>query len=129
MNRNFRNFLITNLMATLGIAIIGLILFAFFLNDLFHPIYIILLVAAFGVNIAVYLISSRQNAYNKKLFLSIILSFFLRFFLYMGLAIVYFLIENRINYRLVFILSLFGLYLIYSLIEVNSLLKQIRKNK
>jgi hypothetical protein len=49
--------------------------------------------------------------------------------LYLGMAITYFLVEDRMKYRLVFICLLFILYLIYSFIEVTSLLKQVKRKK
>jgi len=128
MNKIYRNFLIKNILVTLIIAFIGLILFKFFLIDLYHPLYLILLLVAFSVNIVSFYLSSNPKSYGRKALSGIIQSFALRFFLYLGLALLYLLNEDRTKHRIVFIISLFCLYLIYSIIEI-SCMKQLFKNK
>lgn len=124
-----RNFLVVNLLITILLATIGAIIFVYFLPGFYHILYPVLLLLALVINLLSYYFSIRTRHTGNQIMNAMIKSFALRFFSYLGIAIIFLLIENRINHRLAFILTLFILYLIYSIIEITSLVREIRKTK
>ena len=124
-----RNFLIKNLLITLFMVFVGFILFSYFLTGYYHFLYPVLLLTAFITNVLSFYISIKSPVAGNKVLNAVVKTFALRFFLYMGITIIYLLLEDQSKQRIVFIIILFCLYLIYSILEVTNLLKIIKSKK
>ncbi len=129
MNNMLRSFLILNLLVTLLIACAGVIMFAYFLQDYYHPLYPALLLIALSVNLLSFYLSSKTQVSGNQILNALVKSFAIRFFLYLGIAITFLLLEDQTKQRAVFIITLFCLYLIYFSIEITSLLKMMKSKK
>ena len=129
MNSPVRNFLIKNLLLTLLFAVIGTILFLYFLKGFFHPLYPVLLIVALAVSTISFYFSSKPQLSGNKMLTAMMKSFAIRFFLYLGIAVIFLLLEKQTRQRIVFIITMFCIYLVYSFIEIRSLLKVIRSKK
>jgi len=129
MNNMLRSFLILNLLVTLLIACAGVIMFAYFLQDYYHPLYPVLLLIALSVNLLSFYLSSKTQVSGNQILNAVVKSFAIRFFLYLGIAITFLLLEDQTKQRAVFIITLFCLYLIYFSIEITSLLKMMKSKK
>lgn len=129
MNVTFRKFIWQNLLITFILAILGVVLFYFFLSAYYHPLYPILLLVALTANILSYYLSTQTRHTGIQIINAIIKSFGIRFMMYLGVAVAYMLLVDSTKQRVIFILALFCIYLIYSLLEITSLLKLIKGNK
>lgn len=56
-------------------------------------------------------------------------SLFLRFFLYLIIAIIFLVTEDNMKKRMAFIISMFCIYLVYSFIETRSIIKVFNTKK
>lgn len=126
MSDTLKHFLLINLLVTLAIATVGVILFTLFIPDYFHFLYPVMLFLALVVNSFSFYFSNKSQGAGNQIMNAMMKSFALRFILYIGIAITFLLLEHHIKQRVAFVITLFCLYLIYTSIEVTSLLKIVK---
>ena len=126
MSNTLKHFLLLNLLVTLAIATVGAILFTFFIPDYFHFLYPVLLFLALAVNLLSFYFSYKSQGTGNKIINVMMKSFALHFILYIGIAIIFLLLEHHTKQRIAFVITMFCVYLIYTFIEVTSLMKIVK---
>ena len=126
MTAHFRRFLGITLLCSVILAVAGGILFSYFLTPYYHPY----LAITFGLTTIIHLVlfysSTRKKITDRQLVNWVIRSFAIKFFCYLTIAIIFFLVEKTKSQRIAFVISLFILYLTYSWLEIASLLKFLK---
>ena len=129
MSKHFQKFLIKNTIATIIILLPGTYLFATSLSEYFHFFYIILLILTFSVNLLVfYSATSKMNGKDNTMIL-IVKSFSIKFFSYLILALGFLLFVKSSELKITYVILLFILYIIYTAIEITSLLRFFKTGK
>ena len=126
MSNTLKHFFLLNLSVTIAIAIVGTILFTFFVPDYFHFLYPVLLFLALTVNLLLFYFSYKSQGAGNQIINTMMKSFALRFILYIGIAIIFLLLEHHTKQRMAFVITMFCVYLIYTFIEVTSLVKIVK---
>jgi hypothetical protein len=123
MNNSFKKFLILNLFTSFVLAALGWILFATVLSGFYLPVFHFLLLFALLINLLTFYILTRQKYSPARSPQIIFKSFGIKFFSYMFVTLVFFLVEKNTRIRINYILVLFCLYLPFTIIEITSLTK------
>jgi hypothetical protein len=123
MNISFKKFLISNLIVSVILTTFGWLLFTTVLSGLYRPMFLWLLLFALSINLLIFYIVTRKKYTVGKSPIIIFKSFGIKFFSYVGITLVFFLIEHDFRIRLTYILVLFCLYLTYTFLEITSLTK------
>ena len=129
MNTHFKKFLIKNLIATLAIILFGALLFSKFLFKYFHLFYLLTVLVTFFVNLIVYYIVTKKSVGSDKSLIVVVKSFAIKFFSYLTIALVFLLIVKTQELRVAFVILLFLLYLIYTYLEIASLIRFFKTQK
>lgn len=123
MNISFKKFLLNNLIVSVILAAIGLGLFSTILSGLYHPFFLWLLLFALVINLLIFYIVTRKKPTAARSPMIIFKSFGIKFISYIGVSLLFFLIEHNFRIRIMYILVLFCLYLTYTFLEITSLTK------
>lgn len=123
MSTHFRRFFILNTLATLAILIIGAGLFTTQFSKYFNSFYIILLLFAYLVNLTVFFVVTKDAGGGDKSLQVVAKSFAIKFFSYLIMALVFLLLSKRPEIKVTFVIVLFSLYLIYTVLEISSLIR------
>jgi hypothetical protein len=123
MSTHFRKFFILNTIATIVVLIIGTGLFTTRFSEYFHFFYIILLILAYAINLTVFFIITKDIGGADKSLLVVAKSFAIKFFSYLILAVVFLLLSKTPEIKITFAIILFSLYLIYTVLEISSLIR------
>jgi hypothetical protein len=129
MKISFKGFFIKNLLIFTIMAIIGGILFSTVFSKHYHPIFPILLVFALINNLLVYYIISEKNQSAIKSSQIIMLIFAIKFFSYVAITIIFFLVEKDFQVRIFYIIALFCIYIAFTIVEVDSCSKFLKSGK
>lgn len=128
MNTGIKRFFLKILIATVALALIGGIVFYFFIPQHYVPVLpglllffalVTLLIHAWQLNLA------KKNV--AKVTRSSMIATMLRLFLYSAVAIIY--IAIRPENALVFVICLMVFYVVYTYIEIVDLTQLLRKRK
>jgi hypothetical protein len=114
-----KKFALINILAFVLLLATGLILRQTLLKEYYNYFYFILLFTALLLNFIVHLFNSTISKVPKKLTSSIIISFGIKFFGYIILTILYLLLFKEKTDRIVFIVHLFAVYILFSVIEIK----------
>ncbi len=123
MNSHFKKFLLSNSIATLIILLVGGVLFSTQISEYFHFSYIIIVLLAFFVNIAAFYIVTKERGGKDKSMQIVIKAFAIKFFSYLIMALVFLLLAKTPELKITFVILLFGLYVVYTVLEITSLMK------
>jgi len=123
MNLFFKQFLLKNLLISIILAILGWIIFSTFLSGLYHPIFLFLLFFSLIINLLIFYVVTRKKNSVSRSPMIIFKSFGIKFFSYVGITLVFFLIEPNMRFRITFILVMFCLYMAFTFLEITSLTK------
>ena len=129
MNPTFKRFFLQNLLLALAIAIIGGILFYSVLKAYYSFWLPIILAVCLLINILTFSIISGSNRKSGNIMILVTKSFAIKFFSYIGLAVV--LIVSNDSKASIFplIIALFILYIVFSAIEVNAFTRLVKEQK
>lgn len=123
MSIYFRKFLIKNTIATFAIFLLGAILFSTLFPEYYHPFFIILVLIASFVNLAAFYIATNTKGEKDKSLQIVIKSFAIKFFSYLIMALIFLLLVKISELKITFVIILFSLYMIFTALELTSLLK------
>ena len=123
MSTHFRRFFIINTIVTITVLILGAVLFATHFSQYFHFSYIILLILAYAVNLTVFFVVTHKTGGTEKSMQVVVKSFGIKFFSYLILALVFLLLSKTPEIKITFAIILFSLYLIYTVLEISSLIR------
>jgi hypothetical protein len=129
MKAYFSKFLYKNLIVAMILAIIGTILFCTVLHAFFHPVFPILLLLAFIINVILFYIVTRKEVSDNQLLNLVIKSFLIKFFSYLSIVLIFLILEKTRTIRITFVVVLFILYFGFTWIEIQSLLKFLKTGK
>jgi hypothetical protein len=122
MNSSYKKFFINNLIVSGVLAVLGWALFSSALSAYYQPMFPLLIVFALSINLIIFYIVTHNQTPSKAAQI-VAKGFAIKFFSYIGITIIFFLIENNLRLRIVYIFVLFGIYIIYTVLEVISLTK------
>jgi hypothetical protein len=129
MNNHLRKFLLKNIFALLILGIIGSLLFSTLLSSYYHFIYPIVLFFSCGINVLVYFLLTRKEFPANRTTVLIGQSFAIKFVYYLAVAAIFlFLVESQ-SLKIAFVLILFILYFVFTLLEVSTLLGFFKSKK
>ncbi|MGD2034897.1 MAG: hypothetical protein PVF73_07570 [Bacteroidales bacterium] len=124
MSIHFQRFLIKNIVATLLIILSGALVFRIWLPAYFHFFYFILVLLAFAVNLMVfYTVTKRGKEPKDKSATAVIKAFAIKFFSYLVFALLFLVFTDNPDLKITYVILLFFLYIIYTTIEITSILK------
>lgn len=123
MTDHLRKFLFNNFIAFIIFGLVGTILFSTVLSAYFHFIYPVILVLSCGINLLVYYLFTKKEIPANRTTILISQSFAIKFVYYLSAASFFvFLVESQ-ALKITFVLVLFVLYLVFTILEVTALLR------
>jgi hypothetical protein len=129
MTDHLRKFLLNNFIALVVIGILGVLLFSTLLLPYYHFIYPVVLVLSGAINVLIYFLLTRKEIPAAKSSILISQSFAIKFFYYLTVATLFiFFIESQ-SLKITFVLLLFMLYFVFTLLEVSALLRFFKSKK
>lgn len=129
MNNHLRKFLLKNILTLLVLSIIGSILFSTVFSPYYHFIYPYVLLFSCGINVLIYFLLTRKDFPANKTTSLIGQSFAIKFVYYLTIASVFlFFVENQ-SLKIAFVLILFILYFVFTLLEVSALIRFFKSKK
>ena len=123
MNNHLRKFLLSNTIAMVAIGLIGFILFSTLFISYYHDVFPFVLMLSFGINVLVYYLYTRKEIPANKTTILIAQSFAIKFFYYLSVAAVFLILVKNQSLRITFVLILFILYFVFTILEVSALLR------
>lgn len=123
MNNHLRKFLLNNLIALIIFGILGTLLFSTILSSYYHFIYPIVLILSAGINMLVYYLLTRKEIPAAKTTILISQSFAIKFVYYLSVAAFFIFFVESQSLKITFVLLLFILYSVFTLLEVSALLR------
>jgi hypothetical protein len=126
MTSHFRQFLIRNILVGFLLAIIACVSYIIFFADYYHPFLPVILILATGINIILYYVITRKKVSDSQLVNWVLKSFAIKFFSYLAMALLFFLIVNNKPQRISFVIGLFIVYFVFTSLEIVSLLKFLK---
>ncbi len=129
MSIHFKRFLLTNTIATLAIFLTGLLLFTTCLSEYFHFFYPVLVLVVFAVNLVVFYIVTKKKEGSDKSMYILVKSFAVKFFSYSILALVFLVFVKAPELKIAYVILLFSLYIIFTFLEITSLLRFFKTEK
>ena len=126
MLNEIKSYGIRSLLIAVLTAIFSYFLFSTKLSEYYLPVFPILLGVFFIVYLLTHVILITTHERNKKRFVpAFMITFAIKFFLILGILLIYFFFDrkNIIN----FTVGLFLLYLIFTIFQVFSLIRYVRK--
>lgn len=127
MFKEIKSYGIKSLVVAVLTAIFSFLLFKTKLSSFYLPIFPYLLLIFFIVYLFTHIVLVKTHEKNKKKFIpAFMLTFALKFFLILSIILIYFFLdkENIIN----FVLGLFILYIIFTILEVTSYIRYVKRN-
>ncbi len=129
MGKHFYSFLRKNLILSCILALIGGIIFCTSLKTFYFPFIPLLLVFALIINLILYYAVTRKEVADTQLMNLVVKSFAIKFFSYIALVIIFLIIEKTRVIRITFVAVLFVLYISFTWLEIQSLLKFLKSGK
>ncbi len=114
-----KRFITINVAATVIILIAGIILKFTFLRENYNFFYLILLFTALGLNFIIHIINNGSKTSKQKFTSDILISFGVKFFMYILLTILFLAFYKDKFDRILFIGHLFAIYILFSVIEIK----------
>lgn len=127
MNIHFKKFILTNLLVTLILTIVGGILFYAFIPGYFHSLMPFLLLAAFLINLLTFRLIMGRKGKPLNIMSAVVKSFGIKFFSYIGMVVVLILIPGLRSFLIPLIIYVFALYIIFTVIEVKAFSAYVKK--
>ncbi len=119
MKKDLKTYYFWLTLLTLVIGLAAFIIFRTLLKNYYHPEFWILLLFFFLVNIAVHSFIITAEKKKKLKFNTIyLISFAIKFIAYLSFLVIYLILAKTISFS--FAISLFVLYIIYTVFEVRS---------
>ena len=127
MNYEIRKFIINSIILTGIIALAGLLAFTTFLERFYLPVFPILLLFIFIINIIIHSLLVFSSGKEKfKFETAFTVSFFIKFVGYIIFMMIY--IRSHKEDAMVFVVCLFFLYIIYTTFEIKSIISFIKRS-
>jgi hypothetical protein len=126
MTIHFRQFLIRNILVGFLLAIIAGVFYTIFFAKFYHPFLPAILILATGINIILYYVITRKKVSDSQLVNWVLKSFAIKFFSYLAMALLFFLIVSNKPQRISFVISLFIVYFSFTSLEIVTLLKFLK---
>lgn len=123
MSIHFRKFFIVNTIVAIVLLILGAILFITQFSEYYHNFFIILLLLTYVVNLTVFYVVTKDAGRIDNSLLIVAKSFAIKFFSYLILALVFLLLAKTPEIKITFVIILFSLYIIFTVLEISSLVK------
>lgn len=123
MSIHFRRFLGLNTIVTVMVFILGFVLFKTVFYRYFHYSSIILVLFAYGINIIVFYLATKNKVEANRSMVVVAKSFAIKFFSYLVLALIFLLLAETSEMKITFAILLFSLYIVYSILEIGSLIR------
>jgi hypothetical protein len=123
MNDHYKKFLVNNLLVSAVLVVLGWALFSGILSVYYQSMYPLLIVFALLNNLTLFFFVTRKNQSQSKTIRIVVAGFAIKFFSYIVITLLFFLIEKNFNLRVGYIAALFFVYMIYTIVEVISLTK------
>jgi hypothetical protein len=123
MTNFYKKFFVNNLVVSAVLAAIGWAMFSSVLSGYYQPMFPLLIVFALLINLIMFYIVTHKNQSPSRASQIIIKGFAIKFFSYLGITLLFFLIENNFRLRITYIFTLFCIYVVYTILEVISLTK------
>ncbi len=127
MNYELRKFIIISIILTGIIALTGLLAFTTFLARYYLPVFPLLLLFFFFINIIIHSFLVFSSGKKKiKFETAYMLSFFIKFLGYIIFMMIY--IKTHKENAIIFVAGLFFLYIIYTSFEIKSIVSFIKRS-
>jgi hypothetical protein len=127
MNYELRKFIINSIILTGIIALTGLFTFTTFLSRYYLPVFPLLLIFFFLINIIIHSFLVFSSGKKKiKFETAYMLSFFIKFLGYIIFMMIY--IKTHKENAMIFVACLFFLYIIYTSFEIKSIISFIKRS-
>ena len=123
MSTHFRKFFFVNTIASIALLILGAVLFTTQFSEYYHNFYIVLLLLTYAVNLTVFYVVTKDAGRINNSSLIVVKSFAIKFFSYLILALVFLLLAKTPEIKITFVIILFSLYIIFTILEISSLVK------
>lgn len=123
---NIKKFVIMLLLVTAFCAILGYIIFSYFLENLYHPIYPVVLLVFLVFTLLSHFIQIRliRKDINRFSRTNLIMTF-LKLILYSAITILF--IYKNPDFAIPFVVIVMVLYIVYTFLEVKDLTSTVRK--
>ena len=121
MTKHFKNFFLYNLIVLFFLGILGLVIFTSSLKVYYHISYPFILLLSFGVNLLIYHLFTRKPVAANRSLQLLGQSFAIKFFYYLGIAVVFLYTLTYKEEKISFVIFLFITYFAFTFIEVKAL--------
>lgn len=129
MNNHLRKFLLKNLFALFFLSVIGSLLFSTLFSSYYHSIYPVVLFFSCGINVLIYFLLTRKEFPANKTTVLIGQSFAIKFVYYLAVASIFLFLVDSQSLKITFVLILFILYFVFTLLEISALLGFFKSKK
>jgi len=127
MNHELRKFIINSIILTVIIALTGLLVFTTFLARYYLPVFPLLLLFFFFINIIIHSLLVFSSGKTKiKFETAYMLSFFIKFLGYIIFMMIY--VKTHKENAMIFVACLFILYIIYTSFEIRSIISFLKRS-